>query len=86
MPRVFICNDQADYFYYPLNPNGTENTTVQHGVCLAGAGQWVEYAAAPVQPEPPLAGVTPEQAAVQIAIIGVGALSAFKGFAIGLMR
>lgn len=89
MPLVFICNQGAGYLDYPHAPGATEvDFTLQQPLCGSGQGQWMEVSALGVQPpeQAQQQGVSPEQALVQVAIIGTGMLSAFKGLAVGMMR
>lgn len=89
MPLVFICNDGAAFTDYPHAPGATDiDITRQYSLCASGQGQWMDVAALGVSPSepPPVGSVTPEQALVQVAVVGTGLLAAMKGLAVGMMR
>jgi len=87
---VFVCADGQGYLDYPHAPSAADlDFTRQVPLCTSGQGQWLDVATLAVQSSDgaaTVAAVTPEQALVQVAIVGVGAVMSLKGFAVGLMR
>lgn len=90
MAIVFVCADGQGYLDYPHAPGASDlDFTRQVPLCGSGQGHFMDVASLGVQSpdgSATAAAVTPEQALVQVAIVGVGAVMSLKGFAVGLMR
>lgn len=87
-PRVWTCAEGADAFGFTGNllHAGGEEPTFIYPQCAPGNGEWIEVEALGIGSPATPAAVTPEQALVQVAMVGSVAFVGLKGLAIGLMR